>query len=530
MVSFGLPWHDCEPPVSHFGVTPRRDRVLTATSLTPMPRLVLSADVTSHHISRHLYGHFAEHLGRCVYEGLYVGEDSPIPNTRGFRNDVVGALRKLDMPNLRWPGGCFADTYHWRDGVGPKPQRPEMVNVHWGGVTENNHCGTHEFLDLCAQLSTDKHPCEPYIAGNLGSGTVREMAEWLEYITMPGKSPMADLRRRNGRELPWDLTYWGVGNENWGCGGNMRAEYYADEYRRYASYCRHMTPGKKLYKVACGLTDDWNDVLMRIAGPHMEGLSVHYYTLPGSWEKKGPSTGFSTEDWFVTLKKAYGIEDFIRKTAGIMDRHDPKKRVGMIMDEWGTWYDVEPGTNPGFLYQQNTLRDALVAGLTFNVFHDWADRVHMANIAQTINVLQAMILTEGPAMVLTPTYHVFEMYKVHQDATRLSTHVEAGDYSLDGKDKIPHVTATASKDAAGKVHLSLVNFSHEAAIDLPCDLRGASFSKAKGRIITADKLDTHNSFEAPTAITPRDYSEFTLKGSTLTLKVPAKSVLSLELT
>jgi alpha-L-arabinofuranosidase len=488
-------------------------------------RLVIHADEGRTRINRHVYGHFAEHLGRCVYEGLWVGPDSPIPNTRGFRNDVVGALRKLNMPNLRWPGGCFADTYHWMDGIGPREKRPSIVNVHWGGVTENNHCGTHEFLDLCTQLG-----CEPYIAGNLGSGTVREMTDWLEYITQPAQSPMADLRRRNGREDPWQLSLWGVGNENWGCGGNMKADYYANEYRRYACFCRHFTPGKKLYKVACGFDDNWNDILMREAARHMDGLSVHYYTIPGTWEKKGPATGFSDADWYLTLRKASEIDGFILRTKAIMDRHDPEKRVGIVMDEWGTWFDVEPGTNPGFLYQQNTMRDALVAGLTFNIFHAHADRVHVANIAQTINVLQAMALTDGAKMLLTPTYHVFEMFKVHQDATLLPTFLDTptcGDD--DNAKKVPRVSASASRNAAGKLHVSLCNLHADKPAELAIEVRGAEVGGATGRILVGDGPGAMNTFSSPKAVAPESFAKVKAGKGAMTLKLPPHSVLLLEL-
>lgn len=503
-----------------------------------MNRLIINADLGKTTISRHIYGHFAEHLGRCVYEGLWVGEDSPIPNTRGFRNDVVAALKKLNIPNLRWPGGCFADTYHWMDGIGPREKRPSIVNVHWGGCTENNHCGTHEFLDLCEQLG-----CEPYIAGNVGSGTVREMAEWLEYITMPGESPMANLRRRNGREEPWQLMFWGVGNENWGCGGNMRPQYYADLYRQYATFCRHFTPGKKLYKVACGLNDEWNEILMREAGRFMDGLSVHYYTVPGPWHKKGSATEFSTEEWQLTMQKAANIEDFIRSTAATMDRFDPAKRVGIVMDEWGTWYDVEPGTNPGFLYQQNTIRDALVAGLTLNIFHAHADRVHVANIAQTVNVLQAMVLTEGAKMLLTPTYHVFAMYKVHQGATLLPSVLEADEYvptqSLSGTpgaagsnrplSATPQISASASRDSAGRIHLSLCNLHHEAEAELTCELRGVNASAVSGRVLTAPAMNARNTFEEPDAVKPAAFDGAKVTATGLTVKLPARSVVVLEL-
>jgi len=365
-------------------------------------RVIIGADLGTVTIEKYIYGHFAEHLGRCIYEGFWVGQDSPIPNTRGIRNDVVEALRKIKPPVLRWPGGCFADEYHWKDGIGPRERRPARVNTHWGGVTENNHFGTHEFMDLCEQLGAD-----PYICGNVGSGTVQEMAEWVEYITFAGKSEMADLRRQNGREEPWRLPFFGVGNENWGCGGHMRPEYYADLYRRYQTYVRHYS-GNRVYKVACGPTGDyrWTEVLMREAGRWMDGLSLHYYTLPGTWEKKGSATQFDESEWFSTLRNALHMEELIRRHSAIMDRYDPQRRVGLIVDEWGTWYDVEPGTNPGFLYQQNTLRDALVAGIHLNIFNNHAERVKMANIAQTVNVLQAMILTDGPRMIVTPTYHV----------------------------------------------------------------------------------------------------------------------------
>lgn len=496
-----------------------------------MNKLILNADLEAGQISRHLYGHLAEHLGRCIYDGLWVGEDSPIPNTRGFRNDVVAALKRLNMPNLRWPGGCFADTYHWMDGIGPRERRPRTINVHWGGCVENNHCGTHEFLDLCAQLG-----CMPYICGNVGSGTVREMADWLEYLTADGDSAMAELRRRNGRQEPWPITFWGVGNENWGCGGNMRPQYYADLYRQYASYCRHHSGGR-LYKIACGYEDDWNDLLLREAGRFMDGLSVHYYTVPGDWQHKGSATDFAEADWFITLHKAVGIDAFIRRTKAIMDRHDPAGRIGLIMDEWGNWFDVEPGTNPGFLYQQNTLRDAVTAAVTFNIFHQHADRLKMANIAQTVNVLQAMILTEGSRMLLTPTYHVFGMFKVHQDATLLATRVQCAPYAdpaqrTSGKDKpltLDQISASASRDSRGTVHLSLCNLHHDAPAELVCDLRGIDVSRVSGRVLTGPRINGMNTFEQPEAVVPQAFDDVRLGRGTLTVKLPARSVIVLAL-
>ncbi|MFT3789371.1 MAG: alpha-L-arabinofuranosidase C-terminal domain-containing protein [Tepidisphaeraceae bacterium] len=496
-----------------------------------MNKLTINADLGKQKISRHIYGHFAEHLGRCVYEGLWVGEKSNIPNTRGFRNDVVAALKQLNMPNLRWPGGCFADTYHWQDGIGPRERRPSMVNVHWGGTTEDNSVGTHEFLDLCEQLSTPKQRCEPYIAGNVGSGTVREMSEWIEYITaQPGKSPQAVRRAENRREQPWPLTFWGVGNENWGCGGNMRAEFYSDLYRQYASYCRHFTPGGKLYKVACGLTEDWNQILLQHCHRHMDGISVHYYTTPPGYvwgNSKGSATDFTVNEWFDTLSQAGKIEDFIIRTKGQLDRFDFEKRIGIIMDEWGTWFDVEPGTNPGFLYQQNTIRDALVAGLSLNVFHRHADRVHMANIAQTVNVLQAMILTEGATMVLTPTYHVFEMFKGHQDATLLPSDLECDLYKK-GKTSIGQISASASRGTDGVMRISLVNLHHADPAKLSIELRGATAKSVTGRVLTGPATNARNTFEKPDLVKPAVFKGAKLTKSGMHVSLPARSVVIME--
>ena len=475
-------------------------------------------------ISRHIYGHFAEHLGRCIYEGIWVGEDSRIPNTRGIRNDVVAALKNLNIPNLRWPGGCFADTYHWKDGIGPRSQRPSIVNIHWGGVTENNHFGTHEFFDLCSMIG-----CEPYICGNVGSGTVQEMAEWLEYITMPGQSPMAALRRKNGREEPWNLTYWAVGNENWGCGGNMRPEYYADEYRRFQTYCRHFG-GNRLYKVACGHQDAWNEVIMRECRRYMQGLSVHYYCyVGGSHGRFGAATSADPNEWFGLMRSAHGIEAFINRTAAIMDREDPQKRIGMIMDEWGAWHKVEPDTNPGFLYQQNTIRDAVVAGLSLDIMNNHAGRIHMANIAQTINVLQSMILTDGPRMLLTPTYHVFEMYKVHQDAQLLPAKVECAPYS-NGSAAVPQVTASCSRDKEGKIHLSMTNLDHERAAAVTAHLSGSSPRTCRGRVLKGSTLNSHNSFDQPEQVRPVPIEAVTVTGSRLAIQLPPGSVTVLEIT
>lgn len=489
-------------------------------------RAIINVDSGSQTISQYIYGHFAEHLGRCIYDGFWVSPESRIPNTRGIRTDLVQALRQIKLPVLRWPGGCFADEYHWQDGIGPTASRPAMVNTHWGGGTENNHFGTHEFMDLCEQLG-----CEPYISGNVGSGTVREMQAWVEYLTFDGQSPMADLRRANGRATPWPVRFWGVGNENWGCGGNMRAEHYADHYRRYATYCRDFGQNQ-LYKIACGAnsTDyNWTEVLMREAGRHMHGLSLHYYTVPGTWEAKGSATRFEEAEWFITLKKALFIDELIARHSSIMDRYDPEKRVGLIVDEWGAWYDVEPGTPPGFLYQQNSLRDALVAGATLNIFNRHCERLRMANLAQTINVLQALILTTGDQIVLTPTYHVFEMYKVHQGATQLLITLRCEPYQHEAE-SIPSLNLSASRDARGKIHLSICHLQPQRGTRLVCELLGHEPASVTGRVLTAGAINAHNTTAQPESVKPAPFEGATLAGHTLQLDLPARSVVVLEIT
>ncbi len=473
-------------------------------------------------ISRRIFGHFSEHLGRCIYQGMYVGEDSKIPNKNGMRTDVVEALRKIKVPVLRWPGGCFADEYHWQDGIGPKESRKRMVNTNWGGVVEDNSFGTHEFLELCDQIG-----CEPYINANVGSGTVREMAEWVEYLNSEGDSSVVKQRWANGRKEPWGVRLWGVGNESWGCGGNMRPEYYADEFRRYQTYCRNYGQNK-LYRIACGPnTDDynWTEVLMRRAGQFMDGLTLHYYTVCNEWGHKGSATEFTTEEYYRTLKRAWRMDELVTGHSHLMDRYDPAKRVGLIVDEWGCWFDVEPGTNPGFLYQQNTMRDAMVAAITLTIFMNHCDRVVMANLAQTVNVLQSVILTEGDRMVLTPTYHVFDLFKAHQDAKQLDCFVDSADVGV-GEWQVKQVLAAASeKDGVTTVTLANVDAEKSAAVEL--SLLGTGVETVRGRILTGE-THAHNDFDhSPLAVRPFD--GFQAKDGALAVKLPACSVVELTI-
>ncbi|WP_255578198.1 alpha-N-arabinofuranosidase [Chitinophaga sp. sic0106] len=481
-------------------------------------------DSTGPVINRDIYGHFAEHLGNCIYGGFFVGDTSHIPNSSGVRKDVIAALKNLNIPNLRWPGGCFADTYHWKDGIGPQAKRPTIVNTWWGNVTEDNSFGTHDFLNMCEELGA-----EPYLSGNVGSGTVQELSDWVQYTNFKGKSPMSDLRANNGRATPWQVKYWGIGNEAWGCGGNMRAEYYADEFRKYATFMSNS--GGKLFRIASGANSsdyNWTEVLMRnIPKGLIEGIALHHYAVI-RWEGKGPAVKFNEEQYFASMRSALFMDTLVTRHSAIMDKYDPKKKIALVVDEWGGWYDVEEGTNPGFLFQQNTMRDAVLAGSTLNIFNNHADRVRMANLAQAINVLQSVILTKGDTMILTPTYHVMEMYKVHQDATLIPMTVHANDYTY-GKEKLPAVSVSASKDKNGVSHITLVNIDAGKTQEITIDTKNAAYKNVSGRVLTSAKLQDYNSFSRPDRIKPVAFNGATLKSGTLAVKLPPFSVVELTL-
>ena len=486
--------------------------------------VAIAADRPGATYDRRIFTQFAEHLGNGIYGGLWVGPGSSIPNTRGFRNDVVGALRRLGVPVIRWPGGCFADEYHWREGIGPRAGRPTKVNTNWGGVTEPNSFGTHEFMDFAELIGADA-----YVSGNVGSAPPAEMAEWVEYMTAPAGT-LAELRARNGRRAPWKLPYFGIGNELWGCGGQMRVEYAADLTRRYGQFIK-VPAGTRTLKIASGSNSgdyNWTEVMMREAGKHIDGIGVHYYTVPGSWAKKGSATDFDEADYARTLAKTLQMDEIVTRHAAIMDKYDPARRVALAVDEWGAWYDVEPGTNPGFLQQQNTMRDALVAALNIAIFMRHADRVRMANIAQMVNVLQAMILTRGPQMVLTPTYHLFEMYRPFQDATFLPVDVTSPWY---GKDQwtMPAVSVVAARGTDGLVHVALANVDPVRAMPVTVALGGAAATGASGRILTAPTIQAHNDFAAPDAVKPARFDGARIDGGTLTATLPPHSVVVLDL-
>lgn len=499
-----------------------------------MAKLIINENKELSTIEPEIYGHFSEHLGRCIYEGIYVGENSEIPNVNGMRTDVVEALKELKVPMLRWPGGCFADEYHWKDGIGPKETRKKMINTHWGGVVEDNSFGTHEFMELCRQIG-----CKTYVNGNLGSGTVQEMSEWVEYMTFNGVSPMADLRKKNGHEQPWKVDFFGVGNENWGCGGNMTPEFYANEYRRYQTYVRNYDTEKPIKKVCCGANVDdyfWTEGVMKTCFSHaewahgfMDYLSLHYYVHPEGWEIKGSSTDFDGEVWYKTLNKALHMDELITRHGTIMDKYDPEKKVGMCVDEWGAWYTCEPGTNPGFLYQQNTVRDALIAGITLNIFNKHSDRVKIAALAQMVNVLQSVLLTEGDKMIKTPTYHVMHMYRHHQGAKLLESSVTGIDEIGTDEWKVPKVTESVSKDKDGIITITLNNLSIESAEEVEVQLANGVYKVVEARIVTNSDMHAHNTFGAPEEVTEKDFNDYEVKGENILVKLPVNSVVEMRL-
>ena len=474
-------------------------------------------------ISRHIYGHFAEHLGRGVYDGIFVGENAEIPSTDGVRNDLISALKELKIPNLRWPGGCFADTYHWKDAIGPKEGRKAIENMSWGGYRENNAFGTHEFLNLCESLGA-----EPYLAVNMNSGSVAEAVDWKQYVNHKnGSSYLTDLREKNGRKEPWNVKYWGIGNESWGCGGHMTVDYYINLYKRYAV----AMPGDNMFRIAVGPGSadyNWTEQLMKqIPLNLMEGISVHHYSVI-DWSDKGSSDEFTTDEYFQTMNQAWFMEEFITKNSKIMDQYDPEKKVALIVDEWGGWYETDPEGN-GALYQQNTMRDAMIAGITLNIFNNHADRVKMANLAQTVNVLQAVILTKDIKMVLTPTYHVMEMYNVHQDAALLPIALNSDAEYKVGEKAIPALSVSASKNKEGIIHVSLVNIhaneSQEVDFEIP-QLKGKSVS---AEILKSDKIQDLNDFDNPNKVAPQIFKDFKTRKNQISLTLPPFSVVVLAI-
>jgi alpha-N-arabinofuranosidase len=494
-------------------------------------RVELSVDISKAgaRIDRNIFGQFAEHLGHGVYEGIWVGPDSPIPNTRGIRNDVVAALKAIKVPNVRWPGGCFADEYHWRKGIGQ--QRAVTLNPNWGGVIEPNTFGTHEFMDFLEQIGS-----EAYLSVNVGSGTPQEAAEWMEYLTTPQATTLAKERAANGHPAPYKIAFLGIGNESWDCGGNMTPDYYLSQLKIYSRFVRNFNPAQQgnqqMLKIAVGpgggepRFTEWTETIMKAWQTHqwswdMNGLSMHNYTVV-RWPPAFASVGFGETEYAQMLKSTLDMDGLISRHSAIMDKYDPQKKIALVVDEWGAWYAPLPGSNPGFLVQQNSLRDAILAALNLNIFARHADRVRMANIAQMINVLQAMIITDKDKMVLTPTYYLFKMYVPFQDATFVPVTFDAGSYRH-GDTTLPRVDAIAAKDTAGRLWLAITNVDPNQSVEIEASLVGITAKSAVGETLTAPRVDSVNTFEAPNAVLPKPVSA-KVQGAKLSLRLDPKSV------
>lgn len=476
-------------------------------------------------ISRYIFSQFAEHIGTGIYGGLWVGPESPIPNTRGMRNDVISALRDLKVPLVRWPGGCFADLYHWRDGIGPQADRRARTNSHWGGIKEPNSFGTHEFMDFVELIGS-----EAYINGNVGTATPAETADWIEYLTATN-GVLAEERARNGRNEPWRVHFWGIGNELWGCGGRMRAEYAADLTRQYSQFIKVPT-GTRPILIAAGpdaADYEWTDTMMRIAGDRIDALALHYYTIPDRKGAFGSGTDFDEATYARTLSKTLFMDELVAKHGAIMDKYDPEKRVNLAIDEWGILTNIIPGHGERSLFMQNSLRDALLASLNFNIFIKHADRVRLTAIAQMINVAQSMILTKGSAMVLTPTYHAFEMYTPFQDAVALPVSIDTPVYSK-GEWTMPAVSMVAARDNSGAVHLALTNVDPNRPVQLSVSIGSVKPAPVSGRILTsAAGITAHNDFGRADVVTPRTFTGARLVDGKLNVLLPKHSLVVLTL-
>jgi alpha-N-arabinofuranosidase len=505
--------------------------VAAAPAPQPDPPITVAID-TAHsgpRIERDIFGQFAEHLGAGIYGGIWVGKDSPIPNVRGIRSDVVAALRAIHVPNVRWPGGCFGDEYHWRSGIGPADRRPVTLNSNWGGVTEPNAFGTEEYMDFLGQIGA-----EPYVSVNIGTGTPREAEEWLEYMTSALPTTLAKERAANGRPAPYRIAYLGLGNENWGCGGAMSPDHYVEQMKLYARFARNLNPaqqgaGQAMKRIAVGWdagSSDYTEAVMKawhdkVWSWDIEGVSLHSYST-GGWPPHLPSKGFGEDGYAALLKDTLGMEGLLARQSAVMDRYDPQKKLMLAVDEWGAWLAAIPGSNPGFLQQQNSLRDAILAALNLDIFIRHADRVRLANIAQMINVLQAMILTDGPKMVRTPTYYVYKLYVPFQGATAIPVRFDAGTYRH-GDIILPRVDAIAARDSSGTLWLALTNVDPDQPAEIAPAIDGARLRAATGETLTAPKVDSVNSFDAPETVTPKPISA-TVRGGRLVLTLPPKSV------
>lgn len=508
------------------------------------PDAVVRADAPGAVIERDLFGQFAEHLGTGIYGGVWVGPDSSIPNVRGIRSDVVAALRELRVPFVRWPGGCYAEEYHWRNGVGPVSARRRTLNYSWGNVVEPNTFGTHEFMDFIDQIGA-----EAYVNVNVATGSAEEAADWFEYMTSSQPTDLALARQANGRAAPWKIKYLGIGNESWACGGAMTAQAYIDRMKTFAQFTRNLNPDQNgpvrfirspdaMRRIAVGPRDGddaaWTEALMEAWSKRdknswgLEAIQLHHYTSGPAGVWRDPGSGFSEHDYAITLKNTVAVDKAITDQSAIMDRYDPDRQVALSIDEFGIWLAGAPGTNGMFLQQENSLRDGIVASIYLNTFARHADRVRIAAIAQMVNVLQAMLLTDGDRMVRTPTYWVYRMYRPFQNARVLPLEMDGGSW-VSGDVSLKQVDGLAARAEDGSILVALTNFDPGKPFTVSARVTGERPGTVTGETLTGPAIDSVNSFASSDTVRPHPITA-TVREGRLQVVLPPRSVTVLRLT
>jgi alpha-N-arabinofuranosidase len=476
-------------------------------------------------INPRVYGQMTEHIGRVIYEGIWVGPDSKIPNVNGLRTDTIDALKRVKPSVIRWPGGCFADAYQWQDGVGPPQQRPLRHN-HWWLRDEPNTFGTDEFLEFCRLLNA-----EPFLNANVGTGSTAEALNWLEYCNGTGNGTYAQMRARNGHPDPYGVRLWGIGNENWGCGGLFSPAEYAQRFRQYALYFKRMGLSSDTELVGVGsIEEGWNAKFLDAVGPglpYLDLLSMHKYF------RHGPSITFSDAQYTSLMLDLTEFERLIRNALAAIDEVEPRrakypvfgkmprnKPISLVIDEWGVWHS-DATIEDGFR-ENGTLRDAIFAASSLNLFHRYAQRVTMTNIAQVTNCLHSLILTDGAQMTLTPTFYVYEMYRDHQGAQSLRTELSNTAQISDSQHSRPAISASASR-SANSMLITIANQSLTDGAEMRINIRGGRASSATATSLTGPNVRSQNTAVEPQTVVPKP-ARVDIDGGELIARVPAGSV------
>jgi len=523
-----------------------------AASRTADSRIEVLFDEPIGTISPNIYGHFTENLSGVFYDGIWVGEKSKVPNINGLRSELIEHMRKIKAPVIRFPGGCFADSYDWRDGIGPAEKRPRRTNF-WKGVESEkspashkydpNAVGTNEFVHFCKLIGA-----EPYLAANVRSLPASAFYQWVEYCNSPaGSTTLAETRTAAGFAEPFRVKYWGVGNESWGCGGDFTPEEYAVEFRRYTSWLP--TYGDELKLVASGPnTDEWSwtreflkEVLRKGPGQlhRIYGMALHHYAWNLSrgktqdWDAgKGDALKFENVDWFELLREGERMEGLITGHWQVMSEFDREHRIKLIVDEWGPWYRPGSEMTPGDALEQTpTLRDAIFSGMTVDIFNRHPEKVAMANCAQLVNCLNSLYLAHEDKFVITPVGRVFELYASHQGGESLRTVFSAPNlhYDRDGKSTLYWGMKGSASVHGKELTITAVNPSPSETRLTEIGLHGATANSASMSFITHSDIHAHNTFQQRDVVVPQTKT-LTLNAGGLVVELPPASVIALKIT